>query len=124
MCKVLASIQSFPATAPDTDVETCYVNVNGTQIAVKIHRPKGMKGKLPIVFYIHGGGWVLGDDTTHDRLVRELAAGIPAAVVFPVYTPSPEAAFPQPTEELFFVLKHIVALGCGWGGTVSAEIWR
>lgn len=82
-----------------------------------------MKGKLPIVFYIHGGGWVLGDDTTHDRLVRELAAGIPAAVVFPVYTPSPEAAFPQPTEELFFVLKHIVALGCG-GGTVSAEIWR
>lgn len=58
----------------------------------------------------------MGDDTTHDRLVRELAAGIPAAVVFPVYTPSPEAAFPQPTEELFFVLKHIVALGCGGGG--------
>ena len=107
--KVLASVQSFPATAPDTDVETCYVNVNGTQIAVKIHRPKGIKGKLPTVFYIHGGGWVLGDDTTHDRLVRELAAGIPAAVVFPVYTPSPEAAFPQPTDELFFVLKHIVA---------------
>lgn len=107
--KVLTAVQSFPASAPDTDVETRYVDVNGTQIAVKIHRPKGVDGRLPVVFYIHGGGWVLGDDMTHDRLVRELAAGIPAAVVFPVYTPSPEAAFPQPTEELFAVLKHIAA---------------
>lgn len=107
--QVLTSVQSFPVTAPDTDVETLYVDVNGTKIAVKIHRPKGIDGKLPMVFYIHGGGWVLGDDTTHDRLVRELAAGIPAAVVFPVYTPSPEAAFPQPTEELFAVLKYVVS---------------
>lgn len=107
--QVLTSVQSFPVTAPDTAVETLYVDVNGTEIPVKIHRPKGIKDTLPIVFYIHGGGWVLGDDTTHDRLVRELAAGIPAAVVFPVYTPSPEAAFPQPTNELFAVLKHIVS---------------
>lgn len=107
--KVLTSVQSFPVTAPDTAVETLYVDVNGTEIPVKIHRPKGIEDTLPIVFYIHGGGWVLGDDTTHDRLVRELAAGIPAAVVFPVYTPSPEAAFPQPTNELFAVLKHIVS---------------
>ncbi len=107
--QVLTSVQSFPVTAPDTAVETLYVDVNGTEIPVKIHRPKGIEDTLPIVFYIHGGGWVLGDDTTHDRLVRELAAGIPAAVVFPVYTPSPEAAFPQPTNELFAVLKHIVS---------------
>lgn len=107
--QVLTSVQSFPVTAPDTAVETLYVDVNGTEIPVKIHRPKGIKNTLPIVFYIHGGGWVLGDDTTHDRLVRELAAGIPAAVVFPVYTPSPETAFPQPTNELFAVLKHIVS---------------
>lgn len=107
--QVLTSVQSFPVTAPDTAVETLYVDVNGTEIPVKIHRPKGIKDTLPIVFYIHGGGWVLGDDTTHDRLVRELAAGIPAAVVFPVYTPSPEAAFPQPTNELFAVLKYIVS---------------
>ena len=106
---MLTSVQSFPVTAPDTAVETLYVDVNGTEIPVKIHRPKGIEDTLPIVFYIHGGGWVLGDDTTHDRLVRELAAGIPAAVVFPVYTPSPEAAFPQPTNELFAVLNHIVS---------------
>ena len=104
--QVLTSVQSFPVTAPDTAVETLYVDVNGTEIPVKIHRPKGIEDTLPIVFYIHGGGWVLGDDTTHDRLVRELAAGIPAAVVFPVYTPSPEAAFPHPTNELFAVLTE------------------
>ncbi|WP_417022301.1 alpha/beta hydrolase fold domain-containing protein, partial [Bilophila wadsworthia] len=46
----------------------------------------------------HGGGWILGDKDTHDRLVRELAKGAKAAVVYPNYTPSPEAQYPVPLE--------------------------
>lgn len=107
--RVLTDVQNFSVSAPETDVQTVYAAVRGTEIPVKIHRPKGVDSKLPVVFYIHGGGWVLGDDSTHDRLVRELAAGIPAAVVFPVYTPSPESAFPQTTAELSAALKHVVA---------------
>ncbi len=107
--RVLSDVQKFPVSAPETDVRTVYAAVKGTEIPVKIHRPKGVDAVLPVVFYIHGGGWVMGDDSTHDRLVRELAAGIPAAVVFPVYTPSPESAFPQTTAELSAALKHIVS---------------
>ena len=36
----------------------------------------------PVVMYFHGAGWVMGDATTHDRLVRELAVGVDANVVF------------------------------------------
>ena len=42
---------------------------------VRIYRPEGAKGPLPVVIYTHGGGWVLGDRETHDRLVRELTIG-------------------------------------------------
>lgn len=45
---------------------------------------------LPVVIYFHGGGWVLGDRNTHDCLVREIANGAQAAVVFVDYDRSPE----------------------------------
>ena len=47
--------------------------------------------------YFHGGGWVLGNKDTHDRLIREIANGANAAVVFVNITPSPEAKFPTAT---------------------------
>jgi acetyl esterase len=43
---------------------------------------------------MHGGGWILGDAGTHDRLVRELGVGVDAAVVFVEYDRSPEARYP------------------------------
>ena len=47
-----------------------------------------------MILYIHGGGWILGNAGTHDRLVRELAVGVNAAVVFVEYDRSPEVAVP------------------------------
>lgn len=106
--QVLIDVQKFPASTPKTDVEELHVPFEDKMtIPVKIFRPKGFSEALPVIFYIHGGGWILGNDQTHERLVKELSACIPAAVVFPVYTPSPEAVFPHPTAELFAALKHI-----------------
>ena len=51
-------------------------------------------GTLPAFMFFHGGGWVLGDFPTHERLVRDLVAGSGAAAVFVNYTPSPEAQYP------------------------------
>src|SRR5262245_41865278 len=48
---------------------------------IRIYRPENAKGPLPVVIYTHGGGWVLGDRETHDRLVRELTVGANAVVV-------------------------------------------
>lgn len=80
------------------------------EIALRIVRPAGEAGTgtLPVVFYIHGGGWVMGDADTHERLIRELAVGSGAAVVFPVYTPSPEARYPQPLNELYGALEYVI----------------
>ena len=40
---------------------------------------------LPVIVYMHGGGWILGNAGTHDRLVRELAVGARAALAFVEY---------------------------------------
>lgn len=110
--EVLRAAQNIKVDVSDVETEEIDVSVNKKHsIPVMIVRPKGNHDKLPVIFYIHGGGWVMGDFETHARLVGELAAGVPAAVVFPVYTPSPEAQYPQPTKELFAVLEYIAANG-------------
>jgi acetyl esterase len=80
-------------------------------VAVRIVRPEGRKEALPVIMYFHGGGWVLGDKNTHDRLARELANGTGAAIVFVSYTPSPEAHYPVPTEEAYAATKYIAEHG-------------
>jgi acetyl esterase/lipase len=61
--------------------------------------------------YIHGAGWVFGDAGTHDRLVRELAVGTGAAVVFPEYDRSPEARYPVAIEQNYAAARWIVSNG-------------
>ena len=50
----------------------------------------------------------MGDRNTHERLIRALADGARAAVVFPDYTPSPEAQYPVPVEQIYAVFNHIM----------------
>src|SRR3954468_10035714 len=98
--KVLDDVQSGEIVKPQVD--QAWVKVPGGpagDVDVRIVRPPGATGTLPVIVYTHGAGWVLGNAHTHDRLVRELAGGAGAAVVFPEYTRSPEARYPQAIEE-------------------------
>jgi acetyl esterase/lipase len=64
---------------------------------------------------MHGGGWVLGNAATHDRLVRELAVGTGAAFAFVEYTPSPEAHYPVAIEQGYATAQWIVREGAAKG---------
>jgi acetyl esterase/lipase len=64
-----------------------------------------------VILYIHGAGWVFGNAHTHDRLVRELAVGTDAAVVFPEYDLSPEARYPVAIEQNYAVAQWVVEQG-------------
>jgi len=81
------------------------------QIAICIVRPTGSTGTLPGVIYFHGGGWVLGDVDTHDRLIREIANGASAAVVFVNFSRPPEARYPVAIEEAYAATKWVSANG-------------
>src|SRR5262245_6143948 len=83
--KVLDDLQAQPIAKPDVDETWITVPAEVGNVPVRIVKPLGATGLLPVVLYVHGGGWVLGNAGTHDRLVRELAVGTNAALVFVEY---------------------------------------
>lgn len=105
--KVLDDIQSAPIRKPDVDEKWLTVPADTGDVKVRIVKPVGAKSALPTVLYMHGGGWVLGNAGTHDRLVRELAVGVNAAIVFVEYTRSPEARYPVALEQGYAVARWI-----------------
>jgi acetyl esterase len=109
-------VQSGPISKPDVDIEDITVEGGPTgQVPVRIMRPKGATGRLPVILYIHGAGWVFGNAGTHDRLVRELAVGAGAAAVFPEYSLSPEVKYPVALEECYAVVKWLAEGAAGKG---------
>jgi acetyl esterase len=98
---VLTSAQkSVPVKLAPASVEDRVLHVGPTgRTNIRVYRPAAARGALPAVFYTHGGGWVLGDRETHDRLVRELTVGANAVVVLVEYDRSPEAPYPVAVEE-------------------------
>jgi acetyl esterase len=102
---VLSGLQaSYPVQKLPADVEnrTIADGPDGKEISITIVRPANSSNEiLPVVMFIHGGGWVLGGFDTHERLVRELANKANVAVVFVNYTLSPEAKYPIALEQAF-----------------------
>jgi acetyl esterase len=77
------------------------ISSGGFTVKLNIVRPKGVGGILPVFLFIHGGGWILGDFPTHERMVRDLVVLSGCAAVFINYTPSPEAQYPQAINEIY-----------------------
>ncbi|GES58775.1 related to lipase [Aspergillus terreus] len=105
--QVLEDIQKH---TPAADIKQEHIKVPFGTGAVNtvIFRPGAAFGPLPMIFYTHGGGWILGSPNAHGSLMEDLARQTQAAVVFPYYTPAPEAQYPTQFEESYAVLKYAV----------------
>ncbi|EPN05435.1 lipase, partial [Pseudomonas syringae pv. actinidiae ICMP 18804] len=98
-------------TLPKADVSEKTIQVDGQSISLNIVRPAGVKGTLPVFMFFHGGGWVLGDFQTHERLVRDLVVGSGAVAVFVNYTPSPEAHYPTAINQAYAATRWVAEHG-------------
>ncbi|GAC1420569.1 MAG: alpha/beta hydrolase [Flavisolibacter sp.] len=87
------------------------INQEGQLIKLHVIRPAGTKGLLPVFMFFHGGGWVLGDFPTHERMVRDLVVNSGAVAVFVNYTPSPEAHYPVAINQAYAATKWVAAHG-------------
>lgn len=103
--------KSVQVALPKADVSDKVITVDGKQIKLKIVRPAGSKGVLPAFMFIHGGGWVLGDYPTHERLVRDLVESSGAVAVFVDYTRSPEAGYGVAIDEIYTATKWVAEHG-------------
>jgi acetyl esterase len=108
---ILSGLQSsIPVKKPPADIEnrTIPSGIGGKDLSITIVRPLNSSNEtLPVVMYFHGGGWVLGGFDTHDRLVREIANDANAAIVFVLYTLSPEAKYPVSLEQAYDATKWV-----------------
>jgi len=103
------------ATLPDAEVTEKTIEVNGQPLKLNIVKPKGAQGTLPVFMFFHGGGWVLGDFQTHERLVRDLVVESGAAAVFVNYTPSPEAHYPVAINQAYAATRWVAEHGAEIG---------
>jgi acetyl esterase len=135
--RALVRIQAGAVGRPSAQIEDMSFPVGPTgSVAVRIVRPSDAQRILPVIVYIHGGGWCLGDADTHDRVVRELAVAAGAALFFVEYDRSPEARYPVALEQIYAVIVHVAArgeslgvdptrlavVGDGAGGNLAAAI--
>ncbi|MFM9924756.1 alpha/beta hydrolase [Variovorax sp. H27-G14] len=109
----LVAAQAGPQVVlPAADVSEKTIRVNGGDLKLTIVRPAGSEQQtLPAFMFFHGGGWVLGDFPTHERMVRDLVAGSGAVAVFVDYTLSPEAAFGVAIEQAYAATRWVAEHG-------------
>jgi acetyl esterase/lipase len=89
------------------DVVSKTITVEEMPIKLYVVRPKGVTGKLPVFVFVHGGGWVLGDYPTHERMVRDLVVRTGYACVFVDYTGTPDAQYPVAINEIYAATKWL-----------------
>ncbi|HVJ68293.1 MAG TPA: alpha/beta hydrolase, partial [Caulifigura sp.] len=110
---VLVGLQkSVPVDLPPAKVSNITIQQDGLDVDLTIVRPAGDDAKtLPVFMFFHGGGWVLGDFPTHERLVRDLVALSGVAAAFVNYTPSPEARYPVAINQAYAATRWVAESG-------------
>jgi acetyl esterase len=110
-----AQAGAIEAPAVTNEARTLPVGPKGST-KIRVIRPAGAAGTLPIIMYYHGAGWVMGSPATHDRLVRELAVGANAVLVFVDYDRSPENRYPVAIEEDYAATAYVASHAAEFGG--------
>jgi acetyl esterase len=78
---------------------------DGTSLAARLYA--GSEGRLPVLLYLHGGGFTIGGLETHDSLARQLALRSGAAVVALDYRLAPEHRFPTAVQDAWSAMHWL-----------------
>jgi acetyl esterase len=80
----------------------------GGEIPLRLYRPD-CAAPQPALVYLHGGGWVLGDIPTHEKICTEIVHGAGCAVVSVEYRLAPEHKFPAAADDAFAATQWVIA---------------
>ena len=90
-------------------------------VTLRVYKPASAAAgrALPVVLYIHGGGWVIADIDTYDASCRALCNGAHAVVVSTHYRQGPEHKFPAAHEDTYAAYRWVLANAASFGGDPS-----
>lgn len=83
------------------------ITQDGQKVKIYIMKPDHAATKPGVVFFIHGGVWIVGNFQNHQRLLRDLVVKSGQVGVFVEYTPLPQAKFPTQLDESYAALKWV-----------------
>jgi acetyl esterase len=110
--KVLEGAQiSVEVNLSGIEVTNKTITLDGETVKLTIIRPANVKGVLPAFMFFHGGGWVIGDYPTHQRVIRDIVVNSSAVGVYVDYTRSPEAKYPAAINQAYAATKWVAAHG-------------
>jgi acetyl esterase len=84
---------------PVGSVEETAVTGPDRELAARLYVPRGAPARGPLLVYLHGGGWVVGDLDTHDQTCRFIAGEADVRVLAVDYRRAPEHPFPAAVED-------------------------
>jgi acetyl esterase len=102
---------SAPHDLPPAEVEQKTIQQDGLSLNLTIVRPIGVQQKGPAFLFFHGGGFMLGDFPSHERLVRDLVSDSKFTSIFVDYSRSPEAQYPTAINEAHAATKWVAVHG-------------
>ncbi len=117
----------FGAVLPGTELRDLTISGPGGDLPVRVYRPAAAgSGALPLVLYIHGGGFVFGDLRMGDWMCSSVAVTVGAVVVSVDYRLAPGHRFPAAVDDCYAALnwaaESAADLGAAAGGAVSPRI--
>jgi acetyl esterase/lipase len=83
------------------------IEQDGRKVKLYIMKPAQMNANAGVLFFVHGGVWIVGNFQNHQRLLRDLVVGSGQVGVFAENTPLPQAKFPTQLEECYAALKWV-----------------
>jgi acetyl esterase len=95
------------------------ITQDGRTVKLYIMTPQHVADKPGVLFFIHGGVWIVGNFQNHQRLLRDLVVGSGQIGVFVEYTPLPQAKFPTQMEENYTALKWVATHAGDFGADGS-----
>ena len=85
------------------------ITQDGRTVKLYIMSPQQVSGKPGVLFFIHGGVWIVGNFQNHQRLLRDLVVRSGQVGVFVEYTPLPQAKFSTQLDESYVALQWVAA---------------
>jgi acetyl esterase/lipase len=107
---VTALLENMPAVEGVSSRDEFVPGAPGDpKVRVRVYQPEAQPNKLPALYWIHGGGYVMGDIEQDDRLMKQLVKRIGCVTVSVDYRLAPEHPFPAPVEDCYAGLKWLFA---------------
>lgn len=112
---IFRKFQLTPERGSSISVQQIKVNTTHGEVTTYLYKPASASSSIPFVYYVHGGGWILGSAVDWEEFIFDLVERTQLAVVLPEYTLAPEQKYPAQQEQCIEVLQHILSNGTEYG---------